>query len=139
MSGDLESLLARVYPKVPGVVDVKLQGGAGDHGADVLVTFERGHPLTNTVEQAMCVVQVKSFEGDHWNTKAVDDIRRAFEKYPDATSGLIVSTARRSTPTLDAELERLRLESGKPVSLLIGPDVAVFVLRWGSDLLGGGA
>jgi len=132
----LETLLARVYKRVPGVIDVRHQGGAGDHGADILVTLEDRHPLTNNVEQRLCVVQVKSFEGEHWDTRAADDIRRAFNQYPDATSGLIVSTARRSAPTLEAEIERVQRETGKPVSLLIGPDVAIFVLRYADDLVG---
>lgn len=132
----LETLLARVYKRVPGVIDVRQQGGAGDHGADILVTLEDRHPLMNNVEHRLCVVQIKSFEGEHWDTRAAKDICRAFDQYPDATSGLIVSTARRSAPTLEAEIERIQRETGKPVSLLIGPDVAIFVLRYADDLVG---
>ena len=39
---DLEGLIAEVFKEVPNVVDVKWQGGSGDHGADILVTFEKG-------------------------------------------------------------------------------------------------
>lgn len=133
----LEALMASVFEAMPRVVDVRLQGGRGDHGADILVTIENGHPLTGEVGQTLCVVQVKSFVGDHWDTQAVNDIRRAFESYPDAEAGLIVSTAARPGPTLEEALAKLRAETGKPVNLLIGEDVALFVLRFGAHLLNG--
>jgi hypothetical protein len=132
----LERLFARIFEKIPGVIDVKLQGGARDHGADIIVTIEQGHPLTGNVEQSTCVVQVKAFEGEHGDTQAVNDLRRAFEHYPDASAGLIVSTAEGSSETFDEELEHLRRDTGKRASLLIGPDVALFAMRYASDLLG---
>jgi hypothetical protein len=115
---------------VPGVKQVIWQGGAGDHGADIRIIFETGLPFAGLTEQRMCVVQVKSFSGEHWDTKAVDDIRRAFEYYPEADMGLIVSTAASTTQQLDDALQRLREESNKPIGLLIGSDVAAFFLRF---------
>lgn len=81
------------------------------------------------------VVQIKSYEGDHWDTRAVDDIRRAFEHYPEASMGLIISTATSSTTALERAIDELREESQKPVALLIGSDVAAFLLRFGAKLL----
>lgn len=133
---DLEALFAEVFRKIPGVVDVRWQGGAGDHGADILVTFEAGLPIPGLENEYTIVVQVKSFEGEHWDTQAVEDIRRAFEHYPEASMGLIISTASASTTVLDNALDKLKEESGKPVALLIGPDVAAFLLRFGAKLLG---
>jgi hypothetical protein len=63
--------------------------------------------------------RVKSFEGEHWDTKAVNDIRRAFDCYPEAEMGLIVSTATASSEAFDKALDELRNETKKPVSLLI--------------------
>ena len=80
-------------------------------------------------------MQAKSYEGEHWDTRAVSDIRRAFYHYPDADMGMIVSTASTSTEALDKALDDLREETGKPVSLLIGADVASFLLRFGGNLL----
>lgn len=131
---DFEALVAETFKNVPGVKDVKWQGGAGDHGADVLVVFESGLPGTGLYQQQTCVVQVKSYEGEHWDTKAVDDIRRAFEYYPEANIGLIISTAMSSTKVLDEAIDKLKEETGKPVSLIIGADVATFLLRFGSHL-----
>jgi len=132
---DLERLFAETLKNVPGVKEVRLQGGAGDHGADVLMVFESGPPVPGLQQQKTCVIQVKSFEGEHWDTKAVSDIRRAFDHYPEAEMGLIVSTANSSTKILDNALEKIREETGKPVSLLIGADVAAFLLRFCGQLL----
>ena len=87
----------------------------------------------------MLVVQVKSYTDEHADPGAVNDIRRAFEYYQDAGQradmGLIVSTAERAGEALQRELDKLREEIEKPVSLLIGADLAAFVLRYGGDLL----
>ena len=126
----LESLFAEVLRRVPGVKQVIWQGGAGDHGADIRIVFETGLPFAGLTEQRMCVVQVKSFEGEHWDTKAVEDIRRAMEYYPEANTGLIVSTALSTSQQLEDALQRLREETKKPIGLLIGADVAAFFLRY---------
>ncbi len=132
---DLERLLVEVFKKIPSVVDVKWQGGARDHGADILVTFDSGLPIPGLENQSVLVVQVKSYEGDHWDTRAVEDIKRAFDHYPEASMGLIISTANTITTPVEQELDKLREESGKPVSLLVGSDVAAFLLRYGAKLL----
>ena len=131
---DLEKLIAEIFKRVPGIKDVKWQGGKGDHGADLLVAYESGLPIPGLQQERTCVVQIKSFEGDHWDTQAAKDIRRAFEHYPEAETGLIVSTAISSTKALDAALDKVREDTGKPVSLMIGADVAAFLLRFGSQL-----
>ena len=71
---NLESLLAEIFRNIPGVKEVKKQGGAGDHGADLRVIFESGFPFPGLQEDRTCVVQVKSFIGEHWDTKAANDI-----------------------------------------------------------------
>ncbi|MCW5977115.1 MAG: restriction endonuclease [Bryobacteraceae bacterium] len=129
---DLEALVAEMFTKVPGVRQVKPQGGAGDHGADILVVFESGLPIAGLQQQRTCVVQVKSFTGEHWDTQAVEDIRRAFEHYPEADTGLIISTAAAASESFDKALEKMREDTGKSVALLIGPDVAAFFLRFGA-------
>jgi Restriction endonuclease len=94
---DLEALLELIFKAIPGVRSVVRQGGAGDHGADLIVEFEGGLPHPALQTQHTCVVQAKSYEGEHWETRAVEDIRRAFAHYPAADMGLIVSTAASST------------------------------------------
>lgn len=131
----LEGLFARIFEQMPGVVDVSWQGGAGDHGADILVTVDRAHPLTGRADQAICAVQVKSFEGEHGSTGAIEDLDRAFATYPDVSTGLIISTADRATPQFEARLDELREQTGKEIDLLIGEDLALFVMKHANDLL----
>ncbi len=99
------------------------------------MVYETGLPIPGLQREATCVIQVKSFTGQHWDIKAVSDIRRAFDAYPDAEMGMIVSTANESTEALEEALDNLREETGKPVALLIGADVAAFLLRFGGQLL----
>lgn len=124
----LEDLLAECFKNVSGVKKVEKKGGPKDRGADLLVEFESAMPIPSQT----CVIQVKSFEGEQWCTRAVDDIERAFKNYPEADMGLIVSTASSSTDALDEAIEKLQQKTGKAVSLLIGKEVANFVLRFWS-------
>jgi hypothetical protein len=133
---DFEALLELVFRDMPNVRRVVRQGGAGDHGADLLIEYESGLPIPALQTQHTCVVQAKSYVGEHWDTQAVEDISRAFIKYPNADVGLIVSTATASTPRLDEAIDNLRIASGRRVELLIGADVARLLLRFGSSLLG---
>lgn len=133
---DLEALVGSVFERVPGVRRVARQGGAGDGGADLLVEYESGMPVPALQSQHLCIVQVKSFVGEHSELRAVEDIRRAFVRYPNADMGLIVSTADASTPAFDEAIVKLREDTGKRVELLIGADVARFLLRFGQSVLG---
>ena len=127
----LESLIAGIFRNVPGVKEVKEQGGPGERGADLQVIFEWEVPILGIQEQRTCVVQVKSFEGEMEETKAVDQIREALQ-YWGADMGVIVSTATAGSEVLDMALEQLEEDTEKRGSLLIGEDVAAFVLRWWS-------
>lgn len=132
---DLEHLISEVFKNVPSVKEVRWQGGAGDHGADIIVSFASGLPIPGLEQETTVVVQVKSYVGEHWDTRAVEDIRRAFKHYPETKMGLIISTASASTNALETALDKLKDETKKPVALLIGHDVAAFLLRFGAKLL----
>lgn len=127
----LEKLVENVIARLPGVREVHHLQGRADRGADLIAVMESTHPITQELTQAFCVIQVKSFEGEHWDTRAVEDIRKAFKAHPEATEGLIVSTAAHSTEALESKLEALRRELGRPVNLLIGEEVAALVIRSG--------
>ena len=134
----LEGLVAEVIKRMPSIIkdSVKWQGGAGDYGADIRFEYEEHIPFPelDSAKTRKVVVQVKSFEGEHWDTRAVEDIERALEKYQ-ADSGLIISTADKSSDAFEKKLEELRMDIGKPIGLLIGSDVAKFVLKYGQDLI----
>ena len=134
-AAELETPIAEVFRKVPGVKEVEKKAGPGERGADLLVIFEWEVPIVGIQEQRTCVVQVKAFEGEMWETEAVDQIREALQ-YWDADMGVIVSTASSGSEALDNALDKLREElrqesREKPVYLLIGEDVAAFLLRYG--------
>lgn len=134
VGAELENFIAEIFGRVPGVKNVKKQGGPGEKGADLLVTFEWEIPSLNISEQRKCAVQVKSFAGEISDMGAVDQIRTAFKSW-DADMGIIVSTAESSSEEFNNALEKLQEDTEKPVSLLIGNDLAAFVLRYGSELL----
>ena len=125
-----EELLFRCFKNVRGVKDVQRKGGPGDRGADLVVVFKSEMPI----RQQTCVVQAKAYVGEHWDTQAVEDIERAFKYYREQGNepdmGLIVSTASTSTRALDEAREKLEEKTGKIVDLLIGKDLAEFVLRF---------
>lgn len=129
---DLEALLAAVFRQIPQVTDVRWQGGRGDHGADLIVTFQSGLPVPGLERQSKLLVQVKSYRDTHGDLTAVEDIRRAFARYPDADMGLIISSADSAAVTMEEALDSLREEVGRPIALLIGADVGAFYLRFGN-------
>jgi hypothetical protein len=131
----LERLLERLFRRLPGVRDVRAARGRADMGADLIVVTEQTHPLTGEVRQSTILVQVKSFEGVHDDPGATDGLRKAFGQYREATEGVIASTAANSTAGFEQAVEKLRSEIGKPISVLMGNDLAAFVLRHGWDFL----
>lgn len=135
---DLEELIARVFQAVPDVCDVQRQRGRADNGADILVTFESGLPVTGLGGQQTCIVQIKSFEGEHGSKDAIKQIEQAFEYYQalNPAMGLIISTADRATPEFEQELDAASDRLKKPIGLLMGADVAAFILKHGAGILG---
>ena len=137
-ASELEKPIAAAFRNVPGVKEVKETGGPGERGADLVVVFEWEVPVVGIQVQRTCVVQVKAFEGEMGETTAVSQIREALQ-YWDADMGVIVSTASSGSEALDKALNQLREELRKEgkertVYLLIGEDVAAFLMRYG-DLL----
>ena len=128
---DLEPLVQRALERIPGVRIVERKSGRGDQGADLLVYFQSGLPMVPGLErESLCLVQVKAYEGELWDTRAVNDIRRALDYYPDADMALIASTAIKGSPVLDEEIEKLQQDRGKPVVLLLGAELAAFLAYW---------
>ena len=128
----LELLSGEILKRIP-TARVTHVGGPGDQGTDIIVEYDDWLVTEGLQPPKKCLVQVKSFEGEHWDTGAVRDLERAFERYPDADTGLIISTADKSTPQLEAAIDKLRDKLGKPLGLLIGHGLARFMLRYGLD------
>mgnify|MGYP000302414445 FL=1 len=91
----LETFLAKVFRKIPGVKNVRENGfGWGtDYGADLIVTFS--NTLLNIELETIVVVQIKSFIGEHYDLSAVGQVETGIEKYK-ANSGIIITTAKKT-------------------------------------------
>ena len=120
---DLEDLLCEVFRNVPGVKRVDRMRGRADRGADLVVEFETAPGLAQTL-----IVQVKSYEGQLHGRRALEDIERALDAH-NADMGLICSTAVEATKDFHDELDKVRERCQKPIALLIGAELAKFILR----------
>lgn len=118
---DLEDLLKVTLEAVPGVKRVERHRGRGDQGADLTADVEAIPGLLQKV-----VIQVKAYEGEIDDLSAVEDIERTLGS---ADMGLIVSTATTASKGFMDALDKLREKKGKPVALLHGAELAVFVLK----------
>ena len=119
---DLEELIAATFKRVPGVRQVEHMKGPADRGADLEVEIETIPPLVQKL-----VVQVKSYEGEIGDTRAVEDIANTID---DADMGLIVSTATSVSAGFRDAMDKLKEERGKPVELLYESELAHFVLKY---------
>ena len=130
---ELERFLAKVFRKIPGVVDV-IENGFGwrtDHGADIIVTIR--NVLGNLSLEHRIIVQVKSYEGEHHDLSAVSQIKNGIEEYS-GTAGMIITTAIASE-----ELKKKVREAAKelriPIDLIAGDDVARFFIKNAPELV----
>ena len=118
---DLEELMENTLERVPGVKNVTRHRGRADKGADLEVEIETIPGLVQRV-----VIQVKAYEGEIGDLSAVDAIRRTLDA---AHMGLIISTATSASENFTQAMDQLREETGKPVALLHGAELAAFVLK----------
>ncbi len=121
---DLEELLHEVFRNMPGIRRIDRMKGRADQGADLVVEFENVPGLVQTL-----VVQVKSYEGRLGGLRALEDVERALDAH-NADMALICSTAVEATEHFLDELDKVRERCEKPVSLLIGAELAKFILRY---------
>ena len=129
----LEAFLARVIRMIPDVADVQ-ENGSGwgtDYGADLIITQ---HSTIGKFDfEQKIIVQVKSFEGQHTDLEAADQIKTGIEKF-NGTAGMLITTAE-STPELEERISQVAGEIGCPIHLLCGTDVAKFVVENAPGLL----
>lgn len=132
-SKNLERFLAKVFGRIPGIVEVRENGfGWGtDFGADLIVRV-RTSIATFNFENTV-VVQVKSYSGRIDDLNAVDQIKCAIEKYK-AAAGMIVTTAE-GTEQLEKKISEASEFLDVPIDLIAGDDLARFVLRHAPDML----
>lgn len=126
---DLERLLENIFENIPSVIEVKRQGGAGDNGADLIVTYRTGLPIAGLEKAEKLVVQVKSYAGEHHDVQAVKDIVRACNHYTEIKMGLIISTATEISANVQNAIEVAQKELDIPISIIYGAELARFILQ----------
>ena len=134
---EFEIFLADIFRKIPGVIDVKENGfGWGtDNGADLIITYKAGL-LPGLEREHTLVVQAKSYEGEHWETHAVDQLKTAIDKYK-ASMGMLITTGER-TEILEDAFNKLADDMNNKhidVHLLAGIEVTQFILQYGMNAL----
>ncbi len=132
-SKNLERFIAKVFRKIPGVIDVNENGfGWGtDYGADLIVTMSTS--LANLEFENKIIVQIKSFEGTHNDLYAVEQVKTGIKQYA-GTAGMIITTAKKSEE-LESKVQESSEEIGLPIDLLASDDVAKFVIKHAPELL----
>ena len=136
----LESFLAEVFRKIPGVSDVHENGSSGrrgEHGADLIVTTSTS--VGKLKIENLIVVQVKSYKGDVSDTRPVDQIKEAIkhykhDKYDQANAGMIITTGKR-TETLENAVIAAGKELECDIDLLADKELAQFVVHNAADQL----
>jgi len=127
----LEGFIMEIFKRMPGIREVRK--GPDRNGADLEIEFERGLEINGLLKTELCAVQVKSYEGNMGYTRAIEDIRRAFNSGRGYTCGLIVATALEMTKEFEIKLEELKKEMKKDVGILLGKDLARMVVKYGLD------
>jgi len=132
---NLEELLSIIFKKIPNVISVNINGsGFGtDYGADLIITYLAGLPITGLQKEEILVVQVKSFTDVHYELNAVEQIETAIKKY-NASAGLIISTAIASEELIK-KIEGTQEKLNIPIGLMCHEEVATFILKYGSEYL----
>ncbi len=64
--------------------------------------------------------------------RAINDIRKAFDVYKEAKIGLIITTANEKGKEFDEELDRLIMETGKDVGVILGNDLVKLFMKYGT-------
>ena len=121
---DLEIFLAKVFRKIPGVIEVKENGRGwkSDHGADLIVEYDNGE---------CAVIQIKSYIDSVEYTNAVSQLEMAINFYH-ADKGILITTGE-TTGQLEVPMHRLKLKmrnQNVEVKLIAGNEVSKFVLQY---------
>ncbi|MFA6132790.1 MAG: restriction endonuclease [Phycisphaerae bacterium] len=131
-SKEFERFLDRIFGSLPNTKSTPNGfGWKTDHGADLLVEF--GNPVFGIELTTTLVVQAKSYEGNHCELNAVDQIVEGITCF-DADGGLLITTGNK-TEQLETYIREQSEKVDKPIYLIAGTEVAEFVLRYAPEML----
>ncbi len=117
---EFEELIVRLFERLYPDASVEHIGGAGEHGADLLVTTRDILGFETKI-----AVQVKMYEGTHDDTGALDQLRTA-RRVHQVDVGVVVSTAEKLSERF--ERERAALEKEFPTRVLYGAELTNLLL-----------
>ncbi len=135
-SKEFENFLHSIFDDMPNVLSK--QNGFGwksDQGADLIVVFQ--NPIVGVNLTTKLIIQAKSYDGEHFDLNAVDQIKEGIAAF-DADGGLLITTAE-STEALEDKVRKTTEAIGKTIDVLAGADVAKFVLSHAPRFLTGTA
>ena len=127
-----EIFLHNIFENMSNVESI--QNGFGwrtDHGADLIVKFQ--NPVIGVNTTSTLIIQAKSYEGNHYDLNAVDQLIEGIKEY-NADGGLLITTAQK-TEELEDRIRKAREEIDKEIDLMAGNDVARFVFRYAPEIL----
>ena len=131
---DLEVFLSKVFGEIPGVTRVEKNGfGWGtDNGADLIIKYQKGLLEDYEEPERTMVVQVKSYQNEHWETNAVKQLETAIEKF-NASVGMLMTTGKTTKPLEEAmdKLAEKMMKKNVSVHLIADVDFAIFVMKYG--------
>lgn len=131
-SKEFERFLYRIFDKMPNTIPIQNGFGWGtDNGADLIVEFE--NPVIGVNIRSKMIVQAKSYEGEHFDKNAVNQIAEGIKKY-DADHGLLITTAI-ETEEIENYITETSERINKTIDLMAGADVARFVIRYAPELI----
>ncbi len=134
-SKEFERFLHKIFSALPNTKSTPNGfGWKTDNGADLLVEF--WNPILGIDLTTKLVVQAKSYEGDHFDLTAVDQIVNGISNF-EADGGLLITTANK-TQALEDCIRNKSEELKKPIYLIAGTEVAEFALRYAPEMLFGG-
>lgn len=117
---EFEVLIVRLFERLYPGATISHIGGAGERGADLLVTTRDVLGFETKI-----AVQVKMYQGTHDDLEALEQLRTA-RLHHQATAGVVVSTAERLSERF--EEARTQLETEMPVRVLHGLELTTLLL-----------
>jgi len=122
--GEFEKPCQRLLEALFGGGNVTLTAGKKEHGADHICTYNDplGTPL-------VAAVQVKMYDDEIDDQRALEQIRDAHANYFRVASGVILTTADRETDTFRAARAKLETDIGIPVRCICRQELMTMFLR----------
>lgn len=129
----LEELIQSILEDIPNVTNIERKSGSSDKGGDIIFNYvsEFGDIFGLGVIEEKIAIQVKSYEETIDHSQAITDLKNVFNFDPELTTGIIMTTAIDVSEKFNNELDRLKEDTKKNISIIYGKDFANWILKYG--------